>query len=219
MKRMPSWAAVVLVALTAGSLSTGCVSKKLFRSNAEGTDTRIGGVESAIEENEKRVENMRSETDQRIRALDSDVEAAREVGQSALSTARTAAEKAEMAAKGRLLWTVTLTDEAVKFSFDQATIPDAARAELDGLVSKVKSFGKAVYVEIEGHTDNTGGEDYNLALGQKRADAVRNYLHREGGIPLHAMNTISFGESQPIAGNSNQAGRSQNRRVVIRVLE
>ena len=72
---------------------------------------------------------------------------------------------------------------------------------------------------IEGHTDNTGSEGYNFDLGATRADAVRDYLNREGGVPLHAMNTISYGESQPVADNSSAGGRSQNRRVVVRVLE
>jgi outer membrane protein OmpA-like peptidoglycan-associated protein len=48
---------------------------------------------------------------------------------------------------------------------------------------------------------------------------VRNYLNQNGGIPLHAMNTIAFGEEKPIADNSSKDGRAQNRRVVIRVLE
>ena len=60
---------------------------------------------------------------------------------------------------------------------------------------------------------------YNVTLGEKRALAVRNYLNQQGGIPLHAINTISYGESMPVADNTTPAGRSQNRRVVIRVLE
>jgi outer membrane protein OmpA-like peptidoglycan-associated protein len=56
-------------------------------------------------------------------------------------------------------------------------------------------------------------------LGLRRATAVRDYMHQSGGIPLHAINTISLGESNPVADNSNSEGRSQNRRVVVRVLE
>jgi outer membrane protein OmpA-like peptidoglycan-associated protein len=76
-----------------------------------------------------------------------------------------------------------------------------------------------VYLEIEGHTDSTGSEAYNHTLGLRRADAVRDYLNRSGGIPLHAMSTISLGEGDPVADNSSSTGRSQNRRVVVRVLE
>ena len=83
----------------------------------------------------------------------------------------------------------------------------------------MKSLDKAVYLEIEGHTDNIGSEEYNKVLGEKRAEAVREYLSQKAGIPLHAMNIISYGEDKPVAENSTSSGRAQNRRVVIKVLE
>ncbi len=58
-----------------------------------------------------------------------------------------------------------------------------------------------------------------MMLGEKRAEAVRNYLNMKDGIPLHAMNIISYGETQPVADNSTRDGRAQNRRVVVKVLE
>jgi len=78
---------------------------------------------------------------------------------------------------------------------------------------------KTVYLEIEGHTDNVGSEEYNKVLGERRAEAVRVYLNEKGGIPLHAMNVISYGEDEPVSDNGSRTGRAQNRRVVIRVLE
>ena len=69
---------------------------------------------------------------------------------------------------------------------------------LDDLCGKVKDYGKAVYVEIEGHTDSTGTDDYNTTLGLRRASTVRDYMHQAGGIPLHAINTISLGEGTPV---------------------
>jgi len=207
---------LLAVALVA---STGCVSKKLFRKNVEDTDARMGSAESGIEANERRIGDLKTETDSKIAALETQTEKAVEVGSTALSRADEAAAVAERAEKGRLLWTVTLSDDRVKFSFNQAKLPEEARNILDDLVSRIKGYGKAVYVEIEGHTDNTGSDVYNIALGEKRAMAVRNYLSTEGGIPLHAINTISYGESNPIADNGTSDGRSKNRRVVIRVLE
>ena len=58
----------------------------------------------------------------------------------------------------------------------------------------------------------------NTKLGWKRAEIVREYMN-ENGIPLHAINTVSRGESRPVADNSSKEGRAQNRRVVVRVLE
>ena len=58
-----------------------------------------------------------------------------------------------------------------------------------------------------------------MELSGKRAEAVRRYMNEKGGIPLHAINVIAFGESNPVADNGTSDGRSANRRVVVRVLE
>lgn len=204
-----------LVALTA---STGCVTKKLFRRNVEETDQRVSGVESAVEANERRISELSTETDDKIASVRGTAEKAVELGSQAMTAAEEAQSAAERAARGKLIWSVTLSDDRVKFSFDQASIPAEAAAELDALVAKIKAYDKAVYLEVEGHTDNIGSEEYNLQLGEKRAIAVRNYLN-EQGVPLHAISTISYGETRPVADNKTPEGRAQNRRVVVRVLE
>jgi len=200
-------------------ISTGCVSKKVFRSNVDETAARVDSAESGIEANERRIGNLKTDTDSKIAALEGRTDEAAEIGRSADVKAAKAQDAADRAARGRLLWTVTLSDDRVKFSFNQAELPDEAKGMLDELCRKVKDYGKAVYVEIEGHTDSTGTDDYNDTLGLRRATTVRDYMHQSGGIPLHAINTISLGETNPVADNSNSGGRSQNRRVVVRVLE
>jgi outer membrane protein OmpA-like peptidoglycan-associated protein len=212
-KRM-GWtvAGVAALALVA---STGCVSKKVWKQNVAETDTRMKGVESGLETQEKRTTDLARETDGRITEVKGTAEKAVELGTTALSKA----ESAEKAARGKVLWTTTLSDDSVKFTFDGEKVPTEAQAILDDLASKVKGMDKGVYLEIEGHTDNIGSEDYNEHLGEMRAEAVRNYLAEKAGIPLHIMNVISFGESKPVAENNTREGRSKNRRVVVRVLE
>ena len=129
------------------------------------------------------------------------------------------AEDAEKAARGKIIWALTLSDDKTKFAHDVSAVSPEAGNALDDLAAKVKDYGKAVYLEIEGHTDNVGSDAYNVVLGENRAKAVRDYLNQHGGLPLHAMSTISFGESQPVADNDTAEGRSQNRRVTIKVLE
>jgi len=216
-KRNLALIAVLTVAVLL--VAPGCVTKKKYRKDVEEQTTRVDSVESGVEANEKRIGDLKSETDSRLAALDSKTEKAVEVGNTALNKAETAEAAAEKAARGKLLWTVTLTDDRVRFSFGQAALPDEAEADLAELSQRIKSYGKALYLEIEGHTDAAGDEAYNYELGQKRATAVRNYLNEKGGLPLHAMNVISFGESRPVADNSTREGRAQNRRVVVRVLE
>ena len=208
----------VVVALTLVA-STGCVTKKLYRADLEENNQKVSTLESGIEQNERRVADLKTETDTRLAELAGKTEKAVAIGSNAMTAADEAKAAAAKAAAGKLIWSETLSDDRVKFSFDQTEIPAAAASILDGLAAKIKAYGKAVYVEIEGHTDNIGSDDYNMELSGKRAEAVRRYMNEKGGIPLHAINVIAFGESNPVMDNGTSDGRSANRRVVIRVLE
>jgi len=205
-------AGVAVLSLIAAN---GCVTKKAWRENVEATDTRVKGMESGLESQEKRTSDLATDTDLRINSVKGTAEQAVEIG----SQAMTKAESAERLARGKILWTTTLSDDSVKFSFDGDKVPEGAQAILDELATKVKGLDRAVYLEIEGHTDNIGSDAYNQHLAAARAEAVRNYLAEKEGIPLHAMNIISFGETKPVAANTTSEGRAKNRRVVVRVLE
>jgi outer membrane protein OmpA-like peptidoglycan-associated protein len=214
MQKRLGWA-VAGVAVVSLMAANGCVTKKVWRQNVEATDTRMKGVESGLESQEKRTSDLAKDTDTRITEVKGTADKAVEIG----SQAMTKAESAEKAARGKILWTTTLSDDSVKFTFDGDKVPENAQAILNDLASKVKGLDKAVYLEIEGHTDNIGSDTYNEKLGEARAEAVRNYLAENGGIPLHAMNVISYGETKPVAANNTAEGRAKNRRVVVRVLE
>ena len=67
--------------------------------------------------------------------------------------------------------------------------------------------------------DNVGDDVYNMKLAEERAQAVRSYLNQNGGIPLHAMTTISYGEVKPEADNSTREGRAANRRVEFLIVD
>ena len=190
----------------------GCVRKKVYRGDMEEIDGRVVGVESAVEANQRRIGDLETTTTKKLTTLEGNTQNALQTGTKALNTA-------EEAARGKLLWELTLADDQVKFEFGKAQLNDSGMAALQDLVDQLKSKGRALYMEIEGHTDSVGAELQNEQLGEERAEAVRNYLNEKGGIPLHAMNTISFGESRPVADNETKEGRAQNRRVVIRVLE
>jgi outer membrane protein OmpA-like peptidoglycan-associated protein len=69
-------------------------------------------------------------------------------------------------------------------------------------------------LEVEGHTDSVGSDDYNQRLSEQRGEAVRNYL-TEQGLPQNSVRARGFGETQPTASNQNAAGRQQNRRVEL----
>jgi outer membrane protein OmpA-like peptidoglycan-associated protein len=69
-------------------------------------------------------------------------------------------------------------------------------------------------LEIEGHTDSTGSDEFNQTLSEQRADAVRTYLIDQG-LPETSLTARGFGKSMPVADNGTAAGRQQNRRVEI----
>jgi outer membrane protein OmpA-like peptidoglycan-associated protein len=81
------------------------------------------------------------------------------------------------------------------------------------LVNKLKADNKAVYVEIQGHTDAREP----MSIGQRRAEAVRAFMNQQG-VALNRMQTIDYGKEMPVASNTTRDGRAQNRCVVLVVL-
>ena len=116
------------------------------------------------------------------------------------------------------MYEVTLSEDKGGFKFGKSAMPDEAKADIDQLVQQLKANPNGAYIEIEGHTDNTGSKELNYKLGLERAEAVKRYLYEQHQVPLHKINVISYGEEKPIAPNKTKEGRAQNRRVVIKVL-
>jgi len=101
----------------------------------------------------------------------------------------------------------------VLFEFDRSEI----QPEFEGVLIEIADLIVAndEQVTIEGHTDSIGTEEYNMGLGQRRADSVRDFLAAQG-VPAEDMTTVSFGETRPIAPNDTPEGRQLNRRVEIK---
>lgn len=115
---------------------------------------------------------------------------------------------------GKVIHSVTLTDDKTLFPINSPTLGEKDMAKLDELAAKVKAMGTWFHLQIQGHTDGFGSEDYNYELGRARAEVVKNYLNEKGGIPLLRMSVISYGASEM----ANYAGKS-NRRIVVHVLQ
>ena len=103
----------------------------------------------------------------------------------------------------------------IMFDVDSSIIKPGAYSELDR-VSDILNKYYQTNVRIEGHTDSTGSETYNLDLSEKRANAVKNALIARG-VSSSRLITIGFGMSQPVADNQTEAGRQLNRRVTMRI--
>lgn len=103
------------------------------------------------------------------------------------------------------------------FDFDKAIIKKQYYNQLDEIAAEIKS-DPSRKVEIQGHTDSVGSEKYNMGLSKRRANAVRNYLIKRGGIAPERLTTVGFGETMPIAPNTTKEGRAKNRRVEIKPM-
>jgi outer membrane protein OmpA-like peptidoglycan-associated protein len=99
----------------------------------------------------------------------------------------------------------------VLFDFGKYTLKEGAREKL-AKVSGILLAYPGLKVQVEGHTDNIGSDQYNMTLSQHRADAVRDYLVSEG-VPQDSVTAVGLGEGGPVASNDTAAGRQQNRRV------
>jgi OOP family OmpA-OmpF porin len=107
--------------------------------------------------------------------------------------------------------------EGVHFDFDKATLKPEAKVILNEAAALLQQHERVI-VEVAGHTDSTGPEDYNQGLSERRANAVRDYLV-DKGIRASRLTARGYGESRPVASNDTKEGRAENRRVELIVLE
>jgi peptidoglycan-associated lipoprotein len=196
-----------LVALGAGA----CATKKYVRTEVGEVNHKADALAGDLEKTQQRIQ--RNET--RIDEVGRDADA----GKADAAAAMSKATDAQKAARGKLIYTVTLSSDKVKFPFAKAQIADDAKAEVEEALAPIVAENKGVYFEIEGHTDSTGPSEYNMKLGEARAMAVRDYIHDHLGIALSRLSVMSYGETQPVADNTTPQSRAENRRVVVKVLE
>lgn len=217
----------VTVALGALVVAPACATKGFVRESVGDVNEKVGTLGKSLEETQERVkqnEQKISEVDGKAAAAGTAAGNAQKAADAAAGQAQTVGKQAEArtaaleAETRKLILETVISEDSGKFQFGTAELPDGAKQAIDQLVARVKGDRKNVWIEIEGHTDNVGDEKYNEALGLQRAEAVKRYLYEQHQIPLHKMNTISYGERKPAAENRTRDGRAQNRRVVIKVL-
>jgi peptidoglycan-associated lipoprotein len=123
---------------------------------------------------------------------------------------RLAKEKEEAARLERLRALTAEVGTMINFEFDRADIRQADQGTLDRKAA-ILAANSAVRVRISGHADDRGSDEYNLALGNRRAAAAKRYLENKG-IEASRMEVVSFGEERPLNPGSDETAYAQNRR-------
>ncbi len=212
--------AVPLVALAIGG-STACASKKFVRTSVGEVNEKVDAQGRSIEETQERTrknEGRITEVDAKAAAADSRAQAANAAAAAAHSAATAVGTEANTKfdaidkASKRLVYEVVLSEDQGNFKFGKTILPDEAKTKIDEMVAQMKQDPKNIYLEIEGHTDSVGTAEYNLSLGERRANAVRDYLLNRG-VAAARLRTVSYGEERPKADNNTAEGRAMNRRA------
>lgn len=132
-------------------------------------------------------------------------------------SAQTSSESAEQSAAAREMQ--RLQDAAAAagnvfyFEFDSSALSRQTIAALDAHIAVLQRSDRNV--RLEGHTDERGTREYNIALGERRANSVRDYMVANG-IGSYRIESVSYGEERPVAYGSSESSWSQNRRVELK---
>ena len=104
----------------------------------------------------------------------------------------------------------------ITFAYDSATVQPQFQRTLDQVADTLSQYNQT-YVDVYGHTDSTGSDQYNQALSERRARSVADYLSGHG-VQAARIGTRGYGKTQPIASNDTDAGRAANRRVEVKIV-
>jgi outer membrane protein OmpA-like peptidoglycan-associated protein len=122
--------------------------------------------------------------------------------------------KQPVAAASKVIDKFTLT---INFDFNKTDILKSDTAQLKKAIEFIKKYPVSK-IKLEGHTDSIGSEKFNQKLSEKRAEATKAYLVKEGHIEASRMSTVGYGKSKPITSNKTSQDRAKNRRVEILIL-
>lgn len=112
-----------------------------------------------------------------------------------------------------------LAAQTIYFDFDRSAIRASEQPKIDAVATYVKNNPNVKQIIVEGHCDERGTEEYNRSLGERRANAAREYLLQKHGLSSDKVTTVSFGEDRPASLERTEEGYSKNRRgqfVVVR---
>ncbi|MGA2903075.1 MAG: OmpA family protein [Candidatus Korobacteraceae bacterium] len=219
----------VLAVLVAGSLplTVGCATKNYVRNQTTPIINNVNELDDQTAKNTRDIRDTDTRAQQGIAQVNSKAAAADQKALAAGQAADQANQNATQASNRvtSLAGTVEnldnykpAADTTVLFGFDKAQLTRTDKQTLDDFAAQLENQ-KHYIIQVEGYTDATGPADYNYQLSQRRADAVIQYLAQKYSVPAHKIFLIGLGKDNPVAQNTSAAGRAQNRRVDVRLME
>ena len=226
---------------------SGCATKKYVRQQVGALEPKITEVSTATKENAERIDAVDRRATQGIQSATQAAQTAQTAANTAdqkATQAGTAAQAADQRAgqaqqaastaqQGVQQATTRITTietrinnldnytvgqpETIVFKTNSSNLSTEAKTSLDNIAGQVSGQRAGYLVEIQGFTDTTGSESYNVNLSQRRAEAVLRYLVSKN-VPLHRISIVGLGEESPVADNKTRKGREQNRRAEVRIL-
>jgi outer membrane protein OmpA-like peptidoglycan-associated protein len=231
---------VGIVILAGLVVLSGCASRKYVRLQTQALEPAIQEAQNGVKENAERIDAVDRRAQQGITAAgaaDQKATAAQTSANTANQAAQAADRKADTANQGvqqannrintletrvnSINYTDAYTEsqkETVTFNNNSSTLSAQSKSALDKIAGDVSGQRAGYLIELQGFTDSTGSEQYNVGLSQRRAEAVERYLVSKN-VPLYRISIVGLGEDNPVADNKTGAGRAQNRRVEVRVLK
>jgi outer membrane protein OmpA-like peptidoglycan-associated protein len=241
------WKTATVVGLMAAlvGVSSGCVATRKFTRNsvdqkAQELSADLGGridtTNQKVDQNSNQINAQTGQIEElgtvtrdhtgKIATLDGEIdqvdqktEQAMTVGQGAQRTADGAVGQVNTLGvkfDNRNNYSV-MSEEKVLFGFDSASIEESFLPVLDQIAAQLKESPDTILV-MEGRTDATGDNAYNIRLGERRLEAVIRYLVVQQDVPMHKVHQISFGADKPFNENKTREERAENRAVVLRVM-
>lgn len=217
-----------LLAVAAGIAAfalSGCTTKSYVRKQTTPLMNHVNDLDALTAKNTNAIKDVDSRAKTGIDAANASSQQAIQQAQTASSDAgRVSSQLGQTSQQIQSLdATVANLDNyqlnyqnAVHFAFNKWNLTAASQSILDDVATRVQQDPHAI-LEVQGYTDATGPTDYNFKLSQWRADSVVRYLEAKG-IATHRIYLIGLGKNQFVAANSTPAGRSENRRVELKVM-
>lgn len=223
---MTRFSFVALLIAVSLPFAVGCSTKKYVRNETQPVINKVNELDDITAKNTRDIRDMDARAQQGISAVNSKTAEVDQKASAADQQAQQAQQVASTAANGVNSLTTTVAnldnyhpvaETAVHFGFDKYDLTPKARKALDQLAAELPNAKHWILV-IDGNTDSVGSQQYNYVLSERRADSVIHYLATKYNVPAHQIYVIGLGKDKPAAPNRTSVGRSENRRVDVRLM-